>query len=552
MRSPRPIARLSRALRPPAVALPPPRRLAAQALLVGPALAASTVGVWLLEGPAFGIADASAVYLVAVVLAGSRFGTWPALLTAVAAFLVYDVLFTEPRLSLVVADAREWLDLLLFLFVAVGVGRLSALGSERAREASERAREATALFAIGRTLATEPDLETAAPAIAALIVRETGLARVWIGLEHGGRTVVVADSSAGRPLPESAFSTTLARTPGEAPARWVRAHEPGPAGNDPRPTQRSEILRVRMEADGLAVGSVRALHDPAAGRPSPSTTRLLALAADQLALAVRRDDLRRAATEAEIARRSDALKTALLDAVSHDLRTPLASIRAAAGTLIDPDVPLSAESSRATALSIDLEAERLDRLVREVLDLSRIEAGVLRPELEALDLPDIVEPIVDRFRPLLGERPVTVALPDDLPPVRADAVLVDGLVSNLLENVARHAPPPAALEVRAWLGDGSIELTVDDAGPGVPAPAMGRLFEKFHRVERSAGGARRGLGLGLTVVRGLAEAMNGSAAAEPSPLGGLRIRVSLPVAGEPPGDGLPSAQPAAVGSGDPS
>jgi two-component system sensor histidine kinase KdpD len=291
-----------------------------------------------------------------------------------------------------------------------------------------------------------------------------------------------------------------------------------------------------MEADGVPIGSLKAMLRSGASEPDRVTTRLLALAADQLALAIRRDDLRREATEVEIARRADALKTALLDAVSHDLRTPLASIRAAAGSLADPDVAIDAPSARATAAAIDAEADRLDRLVREVLDLSRIEAGSLRPELEPLVLADAVGPVVERLRPILGERQITISIPDELSPVQADAVLLDGLVSNLVENVARHAPEPAPLQISAREDAGRIRLAIDDGGAGVPEAEREHLFDKFYRAPSAAAGSRRGLGVGLAIVRGMAEAMGGTVTAGQSRLGGLRIEVDLPAAAAVPAD----------------
>ncbi|HEX3427371.1 MAG TPA: ATP-binding protein, partial [Candidatus Limnocylindrales bacterium] len=241
------------------------------------------------------------------------------------------------------------------------------------------------------------------------------------------------------------------------------------------------------------------------------------------------------------ARRADALKSALLDAVSHDLRTPLASIRAAAGSLADPDVAFDARTARASASAIDAEADRLDRLVREVLDLSRIEAGSLRPELEPLVLADVVGLIVERLRPILGDRPISVAIPDDLDPVLADEVLLDGLVSNLVENVARHTAAPAPLEISARDEAGRVRLTIDDGGPGVAVADRERLFEKFLRLPAATEGSRRGLGVGLAIVRGMTEAMGGTVSASPSPIGGLRIEVDLPAAAAVPADTVSGA-----------
>jgi len=517
--------------------------------LIALVLALATIVAAFLESSVVGILDASPVYFVAVVVAGSAFGTLPALVTAIAAFALYDLLFTTPHLTFVVSDPKEWLDLVLFLVLAVVVGRLSALGTERAAEASRRAAESSALFAISRILATEPDIESAAPQVAERLVRDGSLDRIWIISERGQRTHVVADSNPGAPLPGSAIVTALVRTPGDAPAHWVRAHEPRPPEARPAEPKRAadgsriahggSILRVRMEADGVPIGSLKAALRPGAPEPDRATTRLLALAADQLALAIRRDDLRREATEVEIARRADAQKSALLDAVSHDLRTPLASIRAAAGSLADPEVSVDAASARSTAAAIDAEADRLDRLVREVLDLSRIEAGSLSPELEPLVLADAVGPVVDRLRPILGHRRITLSIPDELPPVRADAVLLDGLISNLVENVARHAPPPAPLELSASSEGGRVRLAVDDGGSGVPVAERERMFEKFQRLPGAIEGSRRGLGIGLAIVRGMTEAMGGTVSASESALGGLRIEVDLPAAAAAPADATP-------------
>ena len=515
--------------------LPTLRRLLTLAAVVAATVGVATAVVAVLESSAVGLGDASPVYFVAVVIAGSLFGTWPAVATALGSFLVYDLLFTQPTFTVIVSNPQEWLDLVLFLVLAVIVGRLSALGRERADEASLRAAEATALFAISRILATEQEVETAAPLVAERLVADARLDRVWLVRDRpGGPPKVVADTSADAALPVSAFVTTLVRMPGDTPAHWVVAHEPGSK------TARGlglPILRVRLEADTIAVGSLRAVATGGVREPDRVTTRLLALAADQLALAIRRDDLRRETTELEIARRADALKSALLDAVSHDLRTPLASIRAAAGSLLDPEVAVDEGTARSTAAAIDAEAERLDRLVREVLDLSRIEAGSLRLDLEPLVLADAVGAVVDRLRPLLRERPIGVDVPDELPPVRADAVLLDGLLTNLVENVARHAPAPAPLAIAATTsGDRrSVRLTIDDGGPGLVPPLRERLFAKFQPLPSGSGrGSRPGLGLGLAIVRGMVEAMHGSVPAADSPLGGLRIMVELPAAGAAP------------------
>lgn len=500
------------------------------------ALGLTTLGVTLLERGDLAIDDASPIYLIAVVLMGAAFGTAAAVGTAIAAFLAYDALFTAPRGSLLVADPREWLDLLLFLFVALAVGRLVAIAHRRADAADRRTREANSLFALSRLLATADTTEDAAPAIATRLRSDARLERAWIAIGPVGHERVVADTGAADgPPPRAPVIASLVRQPGDEPARWIRTHEAtaaAPSGMARRGTSTDrEQYRVRIESDGVVLGTLGATRARALGLPTREETRVLALSADQVALSVRRDQAHRAATELEVARQSDLLKTALIDSVSHDLRTPLASIRATAGSLADPAVDWTDDRRRAAAVIIDQESARLDRLVRAMLDLGRIDAGAVRVELEAHDLASVVPPVVDRLRPLLMGRDMVVDIPLDIPPVEVDAVLLEAVLTNLLENAATHAPPPAAVRLRAERrsigGDLMVRLVVEDGGQGVPADKLGRVFDRFHRVPGGAIGGRRGMGVGLSVVKGLTEAMGGRAEAAASPLGGLAIAIDL-------------------------
>jgi two-component system sensor histidine kinase KdpD len=508
-----------------AVPTPTWPRTAFVAVLALASLGITTLAVAALE-TAVGIDDASPVYLVAVVAVGAIAGTFPAVVTAVAAFLVYDLLFTEPRFSLVVADPREWLDLVLFLFVALVIGRLVSIQHARADEAAQRADEANTLFAISRSLATATATADAAAEIAERVRTAAGLERVWIVAGPTSVERTVADTGEGPPPPTPSITMNLARNPGDEPARWIRTHvgdrRPGPvATDDPQ-------YRVRIEADGAALGTLVGTRARADGDPSRVQTRVLALAADQIASSLRRDQLRSTATELEVARQTDTLKTALIDSVSHDLRTPLASIRATAGGLADPDVPWPEDAGRAAARVIDAEAARLDRLVSGVLDLSRIASGAIHPDLEPHELWAVVEPAVDRLRSSLGSRPITISIPDKVPPVLADAVLLDIVVTNLLDNIVAHTGEEAPVAISAvGNADSTVTLIVEDGGEGVPAEQLGQLFERFRRAKPRPEGSRRGLGIGLSVVRGLVESMGGQVSAAPSLMGGLAINVTL-------------------------
>ena len=289
--------------------------------------------------------------------------------------------------------------------------------------------------------------------------------------------------------------------------------------------------RVAITAGDQVFGSVWMARSRDLGDPDPGETRVLATAADQIGGALERERLQREATTAEISRRSDALKSALLDSVSHDLRTPLASIRAAAGTLMDPDVEWPDEQRREIAASIDREAEWLNRLVTNLLDMSRVDAGELRPSLAAIPLADLVSEATARAAPALAARAVTIDVPDALPPVLADEVLMGQVFANTIDNAAKYGGPDAPIRIAAELTPaGRVVVTIEDGGPGVPDDALPRLFEKFYRVPRKGEGSRRGTGIGLAVVRGLVESMGGTVTARRSELGGLAVVFDLPVA----------------------
>jgi two-component system sensor histidine kinase KdpD len=313
-----------------------------------------------------------------------------------------------------------------------------------------------------------------------------------------------------------------------------------------RKADRATVHRVRVEASSEALGSVWALRARDEREPDRAETRILSAAADQLGQAIVRDQAGLERTNAEIARRGEALKTALLDSVSHDLRTPLATIRAAAGSMLDESVAWTAADQREAFQAIDTEAERMGRLVRNLLDLSRIEGGALKPELEPCDLDDLVTQVVMRTGAATTKH-VRVELAESLPPVMADQLYLSQVLANLLENAIRHGGE--AIRIRAsQRPEGLVEISVEDDGPGVPKAALPHLFEKFYQAGPPGEGKRRGMGIGMTVVEGLTRAMHGEVEAGRSELGGLRVDVRLRPALVP--DEGP-AQPAAPGSAAP-
>jgi two-component system sensor histidine kinase KdpD len=515
-------------------------RTTLMAATIAGTLAAATLAIALIER--VGVTHAAPVYLLAVVAVGMRWGTIPAVVTSVAGFLAYDFIFVQPLYTFTISSPDEWLNLLLLLAVAVSIGRLVAIQKDHAEQAVQRALEAQALFGISRALAETRTVEEAAPVVLARLAAATAMDRIWFGV--GPAPVEernVADTAPGMSLPIPAWQVVLQRQPGDEPARWSRMHVATTVAR--RKAGRATVLRVRVEASGEELGSVWALRAREEREPNRAETRILSAAADQLGQAIVRDRADMERTAAEIARRSEAVKTALLDSVSHDLRTPLATIRAAAGSMLDDSVAWTAEDHREAFQAIDAEAERMGRLVRNLLDLSRIEGGALKPELEPCDLADLVVPIVRRARTSTTKH-LLVDLLDSVPPVLADQLYLGQVLANLLENGIRHGGDTIRVSARE-LPDGLVEISVEDDGPGVPKSALPHLFEKFYQAGSQGETKRRGMGIGMTVVEGLTRAMRGEVAASRSELGGLRVDVRLHqavVPDEPAEQGQP-AQP---------
>jgi len=341
----------------------------------------------------------------------------------------------------------------------------------------------------------------------------------WIGLSVFLLTALVIGALSGELRRRAREAADRERE-----ARLLHALDQALAKEDPREVTTAAVEFLRRE---LGVDVAPDDLGPASGSWTRRTDALVQTALAQAAAAVERAMLRRAAGEAEVLRRSDELKTALLHSVSHDLRTPLAAIKAATAAL--GDEALSGEERRAFAELIEREVDRLNRLLGNFLDLSRIEAGAVRPRREIYSLGPLVDDVVSRLAPRAPDHPVHVEIPDDLPPVPLDYVQVDQVLTNLIENALQHTPPGTEVGVTAERADGVVRVTVADRGPGVPPGTVERIFDKFYRMAEGDGRAGAGSGLGLAVARGLVEAHGGRAWAEPRPGGGLAVRFTLPL-----------------------
>ncbi len=478
--------------------------------------------IWLLSADAR-IANVSILYLPVVLITAARGGRGPAIVSSLAAFVLYDLLFVEPRSRLEVADPEQWLGLLLLLLAAVITGQVAADQRARARDAERREREALLLYDVTR-LMSAPDLERALTDVAERVRRELGLAAAAIEID-GGRRVASGDAAAQHILHTVDASRVVGagRSPTASerggPARGVRVFSPYLGRSAGGPSS------VPIVIDGRRVGTLLALARSARA-PSHRDDGVLAAVAAQLGSAIERDRLRREAAQAEVLRGADEAKRALLHSVSHDLRTPLSSIIAGATSLRQQDVTWSDEEREEFLSGIEDEARRLDRFVGQLLSVSRIEAGTLRPQKDWHDLRSLIEDVVESVRSRAAGHRFRVEVPDGVSPVRVDQVEIAQVLTNLIENAVKYAPEGTEVVIEAGIDGDDVHVRVSDRGPGVPLGAAHRIFEPFERAVRD--GTPAGTGLGLAVAKSFVEAHGGKIWAEPRTGGGSTFAFSVP------------------------
>jgi len=452
------------------------RRQLAGVLLVAAGLPLLTALLVALR-PDLDLANDLLLYLVVVVVVAIVGGFWPAVLAAITASLLLNWYFTRPLHTLTIAEPRNMLALLLFVTVAVTVSSVVHLAARRQVLAARSAGEAASLLGLAQTVLGGADTPTAVL---------DHLTSAW-----GGRAELA---------------------------------------------ERVRDQWVSVAVSGSASPAALATHVPVsdtvalivAGQTRPITARLLDGFAAQAGAALDRDRLRTQAAQAEALAEGNRMRTALLAAVSHDLRTPLASIKASVSTLRQTDVQWTPADEAALLATIEDGADRLDALIGNLLDMSRLATGSLQPFLR----PTSVEEVAPAA--LLGLAPassVRIAVPDDLPLVRTDPVLLERVLANLFSNALAHSPAGQPPELRACPAGPSVLLEVRDHGPGVPDEFKTRMFEPFERLGERATG--NGVGLGLAVAKGFLEAMGGTIHAADTPGGGLTVQLSLPGAAAP-------------------
>lgn len=464
-------------------------------------------------------ANLALVFLLAVLLTGLSSGFGPSILAAALAAISYNFFFLEPRLTFIIGHATDVFTFVVFFVVAVIAGSLAGRLKDQASATSRRAAAIGSLLTASRSLAAVATRSDAAKTLAEQAAATSGGAAIVL-LPDGGDLRPVAGSPELRTLSAGAL----------AAARW--AYEKGEVAGAGTGTLPQAGWRFwPLQGLHARVGVAGVETETFSGGESE---RLLLALLEQGAVALERAELASASAEAKALRRSDQLRAALLNSISHDLKTPLSTVLGAASTLIDYGEGLKPAVRRDLLQSIREEADRLARYVGDLLDMTRLEGGALNTRLQLTDAREVLEAALQRVKRRSIGRTFKRDFPSELSLVEADPVLLEQALVNILENAILYSPDETAIEVAAYEDRSNVVISIEDEGSGIPTAELERVFDKFRRIEQSSDRGK-GIGLGLAISKGFVEAQGGRiAAASPihgdakTGMRGTRILISLP------------------------
>jgi two-component system sensor histidine kinase KdpD len=483
---------------------------------------AIALGVGLLLRQTLAVSNVALVLLVAVLASAVAYGLMPSLFAGLVCALAYNFFFLPPLYTFTIADPENVITLLVFVLVAAIASNLTARVRTQAIVARQRAATTEDLYRFSRKLAGIATLDDLLWATAYQVAHMLRL-HVVLLMPDGGNLQV----RAGYPPEDTLDEGDLAA------AKWAfeEGHEAG-RGSDTLPGARRLFLPMRTARGVVAIIGLDSEKDNkrteqrGATLLNPDQRRLLDSLSDQTALAIERLHLASEMDQARMSAETEKLRSALLTSISHDLRTPLASILGSATSLKQYRGQLSDCDQAELLRTIQEEAERLNHFIANLLDMTRLESGALVPNMELIDLADVVGSVLRRA-PLEQHR-VSLELEPDLPMLRLDPVLFEQVLFNILDNATKYAPPGTAIALHARKTGNSVIIQILDGGPGLPDEDRERVFDKFYRV-RAADKKRAGTGLGLAIARGFMEAMGGTiTASNRSDQGGAMFTLTVP------------------------
>jgi len=467
------------------------------------------------------VTDVAMIYLIGVATVAARWGRGPSLVASLLSIALFDFFFVPPYLTFAISDFRYALTFGVMLLTTLLISGYTHRQRRQAEWAREREQRTAALYGMSRELAASLGPVRIADA-ARRHISDTFHAEVHLLVpEDGGRLVRLEEAPGGYLLDDTEL--------GVADWVWRRGQRAG-LGTDTLPG--AKALYLPLVASERVVGVLGIRPEDDSRLEDPGQRRLLDTFADQVAGALERSRLADQSQRARVEVEAERLRTSLLSSLSHDLRTPLGAITGAASSLLADDQAMKAPARRELLETIIEESGRMNRLIGNLLNMIRLEAGALQVQKDWVPLEEPVGVALIRLGEKLADHPVQVELPPDFPLVPLDAVLMEQVFINLFENAMKYTPSGTPVEVRAWAGADEVTVEVADRGPGVPLGEEDRIFEKFYRATGTRAGA--GSGLGLTICKGIVTAHGGRIWAGNRDGGGLSIRFTIPLSGPPP------------------
>ncbi|RUM97640.1 sensor histidine kinase KdpD [Pseudaminobacter arsenicus] len=489
--------------------------------LVSTGLVGAALGVGLVLTRILEVQNVALVFFASVLVSAVAYGLWPALFVSALSVLAFNFFFLPPLYTFTISDPENVVALFFFLVVALIASNLTANVRRQAMVARRRAKTTEDLYLFSRKLAGIASLDDLLWVTASQVASMLQV-RVVLFLPDNGPLAL----KAAWPPEDVAEEADLAA------AKWCwESNKPAGRGADTLPGARRLFLPMRTGRGPVAVIGIDS--DKTGPILDPDQRRLLDALTDQAALAIERVNLAEDVDRAERAAEKDRLRSALLTSISHDLRTPLASILGAAASLRTLS-GLSATDREELLSTIQEESERLNRFIANLLDMTRLESGAIAPNMSLLYIGEIVASALRRAEKILAGHRIERRIAADLPMVKLDAVLFEQVLFNLLDNASKYAPPNSTIRIQSWSDGTAVHLQVLDEGDGIPKEDLPRIFDKFYRVRKSDS-QRAGTGLGLAICRGFVEAMGGLIeVANRSDRSGAVFTITLPVPAEQP------------------
>ncbi len=467
------------------------------------------------------LANLVMVYLLGVVFIATRFGSGPSIMVSLLGVAAFDLLFVKPFYSFTVADSQYLITLLTMLVVGVVISNLMNNVRSQAKVAAHRERRAAVLYAMSRELAGSQSEEEVVRTAVRHLHSEFSSRNVILFPDDNGR--VVYPKQAG--IAESLHGADL------SVAQWVLDHNEM-AGQGTNTLPGSTAIYFPIHNEDKVLGILVLLPVNLRRVFLPEQQKLLETFLRQIGQAVARIRFAEQARLTQMQMEAERLRNSLLSAISHDLRTPLATIVGSASALLEDDGHLQTQDKLDLSRAIVDEAERMSNLVNNILDMARLDAGVVELNKEWHPVEEIIGTVLTRLQRQLLGRPVKVKLPPGMPMVHADAVLIEQVLINLLENALRYTPAGSELDIGVETSNNAVEMTLADHGPGIAKGVEERLFEKFYQARHEA--AQSGVGLGLAICRAIIQVHGGHIYARNRPGGGAVFGFVLPVDQPPP------------------